>query len=106
MVESWHAGKVISTETTETIADGIAVRVPIARSAERMKSLVDEMVLVDDTQLLEAMRLAVSTLGLVLEPAGAAGLAAIRAHALGGNQLATVLTGSNVHPDLTAKVFS
>ena len=106
MVESWQAGKVVSTETTETIADGIAVRVPIARSAERMKSLVDEMVLVDDSQLLEAMRLAVTALGLVLEPAGAAGLAAIRAHALGGDQLATVLTGSNLHPDLTAKVFS
>jgi threonine dehydratase len=105
MVESWQAGKVISTPTTETIADGIAVRVPIAKSAERMKSLVDEMVLVDDAQLLEAMRLAVYTLGLVLEPAGAAGLAAIRAHALGGDRLATVLTGSNVHPDLIPKVF-
>jgi threonine dehydratase len=106
MAESWRAGKVIATESTDTIADGIAVRVPIAISAERMKCLVDEMVLVNDTQLLEAMRLAVSALGLLLEPAGAAGLAAIRAHALGGDQLATVLTGSNVHPDLIAKVFS
>lgn len=106
IAESWRAGRAIASERTDTIADGIAVRVPIAKSVERMKNLVDEMVLVDDAQLLQAMRLAASTLGLILEPAGAAGLAAIQAHAIAGEQLATVLTGSNVHPELLAKMFA
>jgi threonine dehydratase len=71
-----------------------------------MQAMVDDMVLVDDAQLLEAMRLAASALGLILEPSGAAGLAAIRTHNLAGDQFATVLTGSNVHPHLLAKMFS
>ena len=105
MAQSWRAGKAISPGDTTTIADGIAVSAPIARSVERMRALVDDMVLVDDAQLLDAMRLAFSTLGLVLEPAGAAGLAAIQAHSLPGDMLATVLTGSNIHPELLAKLL-
>jgi threonine dehydratase len=105
MAQSWRAGKAISTGDTTTIADGIAVSAPIARSVERMRALVDDMVLVDDAQLLDAMRLSASTLGLVLEPAGAAGLAAIQAHSLPGDVLATVLTGSNIHPQLLAKLL-
>lgn len=104
MVESWRAGRSIATAEANTIADGIAVTVPIAKSVERMQAVVDDMVLVDDAQLLDAMRLAVTTLGLVLEPAGAAGLAAIRVHNLPGDRLATVLTGSNVHPQLLAEL--
>lgn len=100
MAQSWRAGRAIPAEKAETIADGIAVRVPIEKSVKRMKEVVDEIVVVEDSQLLEAMRMAVSTLGLVLEPAGAAGLAAIRAHAIPGERLATVLTGSNIRPEL------
>jgi threonine dehydratase len=106
MVQSWRAGKAISTEGADTIADGIAVSTPVARSVERMHTLVDDMVLVDDAQLLDTMRIAASTLGLILEPAGAAGLAAIRAHNIPGDLLATVLTGSNIHPQLLAKLLS
>lgn len=105
MAASWRASKPVATERANTIADGIAVSVPIARSVERMRAVVDEMLLVDDAQLLEAMRIAASTLGLILEPAGAAGLAAIRAHPLAGVQVATVLTGSNIHPHLLAELF-
>ena len=41
----------------------------------------------------------------MLEPAGAAGLAAIAAHEIPGDRLATVLTGGNIHPDLAAKLY-
>jgi threonine dehydratase len=105
MFESWRAGKAVITMNSSTIADGIAVQVPVAIALERMKSLVDDLVLVDDAQMLDAMRLAASTLGIVLEPSGAAGLAAIRAHDFPGDQLATILTGSNIHPDLLTKII-
>lgn len=62
------------------------------------------MVLVDDSDLLDAMRLAFETLGLLLEPAAAAGLAAIRVHKLPGERLATVLTGSNLRPELLRRL--
>jgi len=93
-----------SNQSAHTIADGIEVRVPVQASIEKMKNLVDEIVLVNDDALIEAMRLSASTLGLVLEPSGAAGLAAIRRHELPGERLATILTGSNIHPQMLAKL--
>jgi threonine dehydratase len=95
----------MNTAPVDTIADGIAVRVPVPVAVERVKNLVDNIVLVDDSQLLDAMRLAASTLGLLLEPAGAAGIAAIREHPIPGKQITTILTGSNIHPDLIASVL-
>jgi threonine dehydratase len=65
----------------------------------RLLVLVDDMVLVDDSDLLDAMQLAAQTLGLLLEPSAAAGLAAIRVRDLPGDRLATVLTGSNLRPE-------
>jgi len=105
MLESWRAGKAVGSGRTNTIADGIAVSAPIARSVERMRTVVDDMVLVDDAQMIEAIRLAASSLGILLEPAGAAGLAAIRAHDIQGDRVATVLTGGNVHPQLLSTIF-
>ena len=99
MAMSWRAGMPVSTESSDTIAEGIEVRVPVPESVVRLVALVDDMVLVDDRDLLQAMQLSAQALGLLLEPSGAAGLAAIRVHDLPGDRLATVLTGSNVRPE-------
>jgi threonine dehydratase len=99
MALSWRARTPVSTERSDTIAEGIEVRVPVPVSVARLVALVDDMVLVDDVDLLQAMQLSAQTLGLLLEPSGAAGLAAIRVHDLPGDRLATVLTGSNVRPE-------
>ena len=88
-----------------TIADGIEVRVPVKKAVENIKHLVDDIVLVSDDALIDAMRLSASTLGLVLEPSGAAGLAAIRRHQLPGERLATILTGSNIHPQMLTSLI-
>ena len=72
---------------------------PVPESVARIVELVDDMVLVDDRDLLEAMRLSLDTIGVLLEPSGAAGLAAIRKQRVAGERLATVLTGSNVRPE-------
>lgn len=87
-----------------TIADGIETRMPVRKSLEMMKDVVDDIVLVSDDELIEAMRLSLSALGLVLEPSGAAGLAAIRRHQVPGERLATILSGSNIHPQLLARL--
>jgi threonine dehydratase len=99
MALSWRAGEPVSTERSDTIAEGIEVRVPVPESVARLVALVDDIVLVDDGDLLQAMQLSAETLGLLLEPSGAAGLAAIRVHDLPGDRLATVLTGSNLRPE-------
>ena len=93
-----------SSHVTHTIADGIAVTAPVPKAVEKIKDLVDDIVLVDDDSLIEAMRLSAFTLGLILEPAGAAGLAAIRVHEIPGERIATILTGSNLHPEMLGRI--
>jgi threonine dehydratase len=63
MAQSWRTGTPVVTASVDTIADGIAVRAPIPASVQRMRQLVDDIVLVDDAALLDAMRLALATLG-------------------------------------------
>ncbi|MEU9840303.1 pyridoxal-phosphate dependent enzyme [Actinomadura sp. NPDC048032] len=99
MAESLRAGRAVRAGRARTFADGIAVRRPTEASVRRARVLVDEMVLVTDEAIADAMELAARTLGIVLEPAGAAGLAAIAGGAVPGDRLATVLTGANPRPE-------
>lgn len=98
MARSFAEGRIVTLPAIDTIADGIGVRVPIPEAVDDMRDVVDEVVLVDDAAILAAMRLAHETLDLVLEPAGAAGLAAATAHGARWRDrtVATVLCGGNV----------
>ena len=97
MAESWQQGRPVSTATVATIADGIAVREPVPEALLDMRGVVDEMLTVEDTAIVEAMALLEHEAGLLVEPAGAAGLAAISAtrERWRGQRVATVLCGSN-----------
>ncbi|MDS1269435.1 pyridoxal-phosphate dependent enzyme [Lipingzhangella sp. LS1_29] len=106
MVDSWRAGCVRATGRADTFAEGIAIPYPVPESVERMRLLVDDMVLVNDTDLLVAMRTALANLGVLPEPAGAAGLAAIATHNLPGDVVATVITGGNVSPALFPDILA
>lgn len=101
MEQSWRQHAVIETATADTIADGIAVRVPIAEAVDDLQGTVDDIVLVDDTVTLEAMRLLFTHLGIVVEPAGAVGVAAIMADRAryAGQRVATILCGGNLTPE-------
>jgi threonine dehydratase len=101
MAESWSAGSTRATASADTIADGIAVRVPVPEALADMKHSVDEMVLVEEDRLLEAMRLVHEHLGLVCEPAGVAGLAAALdlRNRLAGQLVAVPLCGGNLTPE-------
>jgi threonine dehydratase len=105
MARSWAAGRPVPTARVDTIAEGLAIRSPEPRSLERMRVLVDGLVLVSDAALLEMMRLAATVLGVLLEPSGAAGLAAMATCDLPPGRVATVLTGGDPHPDLLAGLF-
>ena len=98
MALSWRQGRAVETATTATIADGVAVRVPVPEALAVMRATVDEVLEVDEAAILRAMRLAFHTLGLVVEPAGAVGLAALVADPdlCRGQRVATVLCGGNV----------
>jgi threonine dehydratase len=101
MARSWYAHDVVRTPGVDTIADGIAVRVPVPYALSVMRQAVDEVVLVSDEAIVAAMRLLSGTLGLVAEPAGAAGLAAVLAApaAFAGLSVGTVVCGANLTGD-------
>jgi threonine dehydratase len=105
MALSWEAGRPVSTSRADTIAGALAVRDPVADSVARMRGLVDDFVLVDDADIIEAVRSVADTLGLLLEPAGAAGVAAIRRHDIPGERLAAILTGHGLQPQLVREVW-
>jgi threonine dehydratase len=95
VAHSWRAGHVVRAEPAYTIADSLAIAEPAPEAVRRMREIVDDMVLVTDSALLDGMRLAARTLGVLIEPSAAAGLAAIACHDLPGATLATVLTGKS-----------
>ena len=98
MEKSWRSGRLLFPPAVSTIADGIGVRVPIREAVEDMQGLVDDVLLVEDADIIAAMRLLFGTAGLVAEPSGAAGVAAIAAHPerFRGRRVATVICGSNL----------
>jgi len=97
MRESLAARRVVETKDARTIADGIAVRVPIPEALEYLAPVVHEVVLVSEASLRQAMSLLLDETGLVGEPAGVAGIAALieHAHLRTGGLVATPLCGSN-----------
>ncbi|MBX3030839.1 MAG: pyridoxal-phosphate dependent enzyme [Chloroflexi bacterium] len=86
----------------ETIAEGIAVGHPVAGAVARLGRVLDEVLLVDDDVMVDAMRLLLDAAGVVAEPAGAAGIAAIRTwpERFRGLEVVSIITGSNVPPGL------
>jgi threonine dehydratase len=101
MHDSWRLGRVVEYAEAPTIADGIAVRVPIPEAVSDMQGIVDDVLLVEDDSILAAMRLLFDEERIVAEPAGAAGVAALLQHtALGRHQrVATAICGSNMTPE-------
>ena len=77
MVESWRTGRLITHDRIETVADGIGVRVPVPQALEDMGDLVDDAVLVSEKSIFGAMKLLHRHAGVVAEPSGAAGVAAV-----------------------------
>jgi len=99
MARAWRRGPGAKPEPAgaDTIADGIAVRQPIAASLDDMRRTVDDIVEIDDAALIDAMRLVHAHAGLVTEPAGVAELAAVIAARaeFAGRDVATVICGGN-----------
>lgn len=99
MARSYAARQVVSAEI-RTIATAIAITDPLAESLARVIALVDGIVLVDDQDIRAAQRLVAETLGVAVEPAGAAGVAAVARHGaqLPEGRTALVLTGAGAAP--------
>jgi threonine dehydratase len=89
-----------------TIADGVFVKHPGELTMSILDEVLDEMVDVDDETISEAIVLLLERSKLVVEGAGAVGVAALLADKIGGSgPIAVVLSGGNIDPTLLISVM-
>jgi threonine dehydratase len=97
---SWKQGRPVSTETCDTIADGLATRTPDSGNVRQIRELVDDVRLVSEEQMLNAIRHLLLEEHIVAEPAGAAATAALMQSAEKAKTVVALVTGSNIEPDV------
>ena len=94
---SWKEQRVVGTETCDTIADGLATRTPDAANVRDIRSLVDDVVLVTEDEMLRAISVLLFEEHVLAEPAGAASTAALLKTAHGhGENVVLVVSGANI----------
>ncbi|MFC9266331.1 threonine/serine dehydratase [Streptomyces zhihengii] len=101
MTLSWHARRVITTDSADTIADGVAGRRPIPAVLDDLLLVADDAVLVQEASITAGMRLLLDHAGLVVEPSAALGIAAILEDRdrFAGRHIVTIVCGSNIDMD-------
>jgi len=105
-VRSWKEDRVVTTETCNTIADGLATSVPLERNVRAIRELVDEVTLVSENELLQGVRTLLFEEHLVAEPAAAAATAAYLQNptTYSGRSVVLLVTGSNIPHELLRHV--
>lgn len=101
-------GRPVSTNSADTIADGMACRVPNNDALTEIAAGVERIVTVSDTQIHQAMRHYFTDTHNIAEGAGAAPLAALikERDAMAGRKVALILSGGNVDRDVFADVLA
>jgi threonine dehydratase len=104
---SLRAGYPIEVETRPTIADGILVSRPGDIPFAMIQELVDDVVTVTDDDIARAMLVLLERAKVVVEPAGAVGVAAILAGKVEAHgPTVSVLSGGNIDPLLLQRVVA
>jgi threo-3-hydroxy-L-aspartate ammonia-lyase len=94
---SLEAGRRVAIPVPRTIADGQAADIPGELTFSVNQRLVDEIVLVTDAQILDAMRFAFDRLKIVMEPSGATALAALMAGQITvRGRVGLIISGGNI----------
>jgi threonine dehydratase len=108
MSASLAAGRTVRLDRIDTMADGIAVKRVSDLTLAHVTALVDEVVTVSEEDLSRALLVLLERTKLVVEPAGAAPLAAALAGKLPadpGSPACLVLSGGNIDPTLLIRVI-
>ena len=103
---SLAAGHPVTLDRVSTIADGIAANAPGDLTLAHVQRLVDEVVTVNDDAIAEALVYCAERMKMVLEPSGAAGIAAvIQGLAEFPPPVVVILSGGNIDPLLLLRVI-
>jgi len=106
---SLQQGERVTIEVPVTIADGQQTTAPGALTFPVIQERVDEVVLVSDDDLLDAMHLCFDRMKLVTEPSGVGGIAALlagRVPDVAGRRVGVILSGGNVGLGRFVELFS
>ena len=105
---SFVGGRPIATNSADTIADGLAVRVPDAEALNVIRDGAARIVAVSEAEIRRAMRILYTDTHNVAEGAGAAALAAAiqERERLSGKRVAVIQTGGNIDKNLFAEVLA
>ena len=106
MTLSYEAATVVNTETADTFAGGMAVRVAIPEAVDLMLEVVDQMVLVSEDELKQAMAFYGQHTPYMPEGAGCGALAAALklSDELTGKTVCLIATGANVEQQVVAEI--
>ncbi len=103
---SLAAGERVAIPVPRTIADGQAAEIPGELTFSINRHLVDEIALVTDDAIRDAMRFAFERLKLVLEPSGATGIAALLSgQVTAPGRVGVILSGGNISPERFAELL-
>lgn len=109
MTRSLEAGRALHLDRVETVADGLGAPMAGKLNLELIREHARGVVLVTDEEIVSAMKLLLERTKLLVEPAGAAGLAALlqgRIPVEEGGPVAVVLSGGNVDLPLLGRLLS
>ncbi len=105
--QSFRAHAPIETATADTVADGMAVRVPVPAALTQIWRGAEDVVEVSDAAIEEAVRLYFDATHQLVEGAGAAPLAALLPDpARAGRRCALIASGGNIDRDVYARILA
>ena len=104
---SWRAGAPVQ-DSTSTFAEGLATRTAFELPQQIMRDLLDDFVLVSEATLRDATRLMIEKTRNLVEPAGAAALAAVLTapDQFKGRNVALICSGGNISPAQLAALLA
>lgn len=107
MKQSLEKGKPEKLTNMQTIADGIAVKTPGQLTFEACRKFVDEIVVVNDTEIAYATYLLLQRAKIMAEPAGVAAMAAVinNKPRLTGRNVVPVISGGNINMNLLEQIL-
>jgi threonine dehydratase len=101
--------KNFENQTADTIADGLSVRIPVIDSVNRVKEIVDDVLLVEEDLLIKSMKSFIDYENLLVEPSSAitlAGLVQYRDKFPNQSKICFIITGGLVDPRMVDNIIS
>jgi threonine dehydratase len=107
-VRSWQQGRVVIPDACNTIADGLASLRPLEANVIAIREVVDDMRLVSESELLDAISILLLDEHVVAEASGAAATAAFLQDpsAYANAEIVLLVTGANVSPEVLRRAVT